>query len=260
MSKDFLRALTGTVSFALVFAAVSYLVITKCPLEEITAVVPAEELQCAEVSPQTPEEDESLLFSEIDPELGKAMQAAILEHASQEDVGLMMYRSGAGNRTAITWFYTQVTGDAEVTQAILENADTFDIPLSLAFSLAWVESRYQIDAVNKNSNSSIDRGLFQLNSNSFPQLTPEDFFDADTSARYGLSHLRFCLDAAGNEIAALAMYNAGTTRVRRNGTPQTTLNYVSSIMNYKKGIESLLETQFPEDAVTTDGLRLALAD
>jgi len=258
MSRDFVCALTGTVSLALVLFSVSYLVLTRCPIEEITAVVPAEELQRAEVSPQTPEEN-VLSLSDLDPELGKAMQAAILEHARQEDMGLLMYRSGAGNRTAITWFYTQVTGNAEVTQAILDNADAFDIPLSLAFSLAWVESRYRSDAVNTNSNSSIDRGLFQLNSNSFPQLSVEQFFDPETSAHYGLSHLRFCLDSAGNDVAALAMYNAGTSRVRKNGTPQTTLNYVSSIMNYRSGLETLFADQFSEENLSENGQWLAKA-
>ncbi len=260
MSKDFLRALIGMMFFTVAFTGVCYLVITRWPLEEITAIVPDSEIQCAEVQTvdEAPVED-SLLFTELDPELGKAMQAAILEHARQNDMGLQMYRSGVGNRTAVTWFYTQVTGDADVALAILENADSFDIPISLAFALAWVESRYKSDAVNRNSNSSVDRGLYQLNSNSFPQLTVEEFFRVDVSARYGLSHLRFCLDSAGNEIAALAMYNAGTSRVRKNGTPQTTLNYVSSIMEYKDGLDMLFEMQFSEEFMTEDGLRLALA-
>ncbi len=264
MSGDFLRALIGTSALALVFAFVSFLVITRCPIEEITAVVPSEllqseEIQCAEVPSQSPDEvEEVLLFTELNPELGKAMRAAILEHAAQDDLGLTMYRSGAGNRTAIIWFYTQITGDAEVSQAILDNADAFDIPLSLAFALAWVESRYQPNAVNKNSNSSIDRGLFQLNSNSFPELTVDQFFDASSSAYYGLSHLRFCLDYAGNDVAALAMYNAGTTRVRKNGTPQTTLNYVSSIMNYRNGLDTLFSEQFSEDNLSETGQWLAM--
>ena len=99
------------------------------------------------------------------------------------------------------------------------------------------------NAVNTNSNTSIDRGLFQLNSNSFPNLTEADFYNPKTSAKYGLSHLRFCLDTAGNEIAALAMYNAGTKRVRSNGTPQMTLNYVSGIINYRNGLEELFTNQ-----------------
>ena len=105
------------------------------------------------------------------------------------------------------------------------------------------ETKDNPNAVNTNSNTSIDRGLFQLNSNSFPNLTEADFYNPKTSAKYGLSHLRFCLDTAGNEIAALAMYNAGTKRVRSNGTPQMTLNYVSGIINYRNGLEELFTNQ-----------------
>ena len=34
------------------------------------------------------------------------------------------------------------------------------------------------------------------------------------------------------------MYNAGTNKVRRNNTPQTTLNYISQIQNYRAELDS----------------------
>ena len=105
--------------------------------------------------------------------------------------------------------------------------------------MAYTESRYNPKATNSNVNASIDRGLFQLNSNSFPTLTEADFFDPYISAKYGMSHLKFCLNSAGNEVSALAMYNAGTGRVRSNKTPQSTLNYVGKIITYQKMLESL---------------------
>jgi len=115
--------------------------------------------------------------------------------------------------------------------------------LSLAFSLAYVESRFRTDAVNSNSNYTIDRGLFQLNSASFPKLTEAEFFDPKVSAKYGMSHLRYCMDVAGNDITALAMYNAGTSRVKQNKTPQHTLNYVAKISNYRGRLESRFSTE-----------------
>ena len=54
-----------------------------------------------------------------------------------------------------------------------------------------------------------------------------------------MAHLKFCLSSAGNEVSALAMYNAGTGRVRSNKTPQSTLNYVGKIITYQKMLESL---------------------
>ena len=166
----------------------------------------------------------------------------VANHTKKADLGLSLYRS-LQSRAAVVSFYSKITNNTEVTLAIIENADANNIPLSLAFALAYTESRYKSRAINKNSNASTDRGLFQLNSNSFPKLTENEFFNPYTSAKYGLAHLHFCLDTAGNETAALAMYNAGTTRVRSNGTPQVTLNYVDSIMNYRDGLDALLTTQ-----------------
>ena len=154
------------------------------------------------------------------------------------DNGLSLYRQ-PNSRAAVEWFYLHVTGNRETAMAILEEAEKNDIPLSLAFALAYTESHYNVNAVNKNRNSSIDRGLFQLNNRSFPQLKEEDFFNPAVSAKYGMSHLRFCMNVAGNEVAALAMYNAGTNKVRADSTPQVTLNYVGKIMAYQDKLDRL---------------------
>jgi hypothetical protein len=45
------------------------------------------------------------------------------------------------------------------------------------------------------------------------------------------------MDIGGTEIAALAMYNAGTVRVRNTGTPKTTLDYVSRILENRSRVE-----------------------
>lgn len=169
----------------------------------------------------------------------------VVSHKQKPDLGLSLYRN-LESQSALIEFYTKITKNKDVTFAIVENADKYNIPLSLAFALAYTESSYKVTAVNKNRNTSIDRGLFQLNNNSFPKLTESEFFDPYTSAYYGLAHLSFCLDTAGNEVAALAMYNAGTNRVRTGGTPQMTLNYVDKIFSYKEGLDALLYSELIE--------------
>lgn len=164
------------------------------------------------------------------------------EGTAENDDGLRLYRQ-AGTKPLVEWFYTRVTNNKDVALAILENADKNDIPTSLAFALAYVESKFKPNAVNKNTNSTIDRGLFQLNNATFPNLTEEQFFDPWTSAKFGMAHLKFCLETAGNEITALAMYNAGTTRVKNDSTPQHTLNYVSQISKYRKNLEQRFSTE-----------------
>lgn len=163
------------------------------------------------------------------------------DYSPEDDPVLALYRQPL-SRPAVEWFFSRLTGSREIAQAILENADKNDIPPTLAFSLAYVESSFNANAVNKNTNHTIDRGLFQLNSATFPKLSESEFFDPKISAKYGMSHLRYCMDVAGNEITALAMYNAGTSRVKANKTPQRTLNYVAKISNYKNRLDAHFET------------------
>lgn len=155
-----------------------------------------------------------------------------------EDESLTLYRD-LTTRPAVEWFYARVTGNRSVSQSILAECDRNDISPSLAFSLAYMESRYNVKAVNQNKNQSIDRGLFQLNNRTFTKLSEADFFDPAVNARHGLAHLRFCLGTAGNTVSALAMYNAGANRVRSDSTPQITLTYIGKIMGYKQNIEKL---------------------
>ncbi len=161
------------------------------------------------------------------------------------DKGLTLYRSSISRSSVIT-FYTKITGNRDVAIAILTEAERNNIPISLAFALAYTESKYKTGAVGHNVNGTTDRGLFQLNSASFPQLSESDFFDPRVSAKYGMSHLRQCLRMAGNEVSALAMYNAGSGRVKSNRTPQSTLNYIGKIISYQKK----LDDSFIQEVVT----------
>lgn len=154
------------------------------------------------------------------------------------DKGLALYRQSMA-KSSVEWFYNKITGNKDVTNAILTEAEKNDIPLSLAFALAYTESKYKTEAVGYNTNGTVDRGLFQLNSNSFPQLSEEEFFDPYTSAKYGMRHLKQCLKMAGNSVSALAMYNAGMGRVSSNKTPQTTLNYIGKIISYQNKLDEL---------------------
>lgn len=239
---DLFRMFLGPVVFTFFLAVscvyVSFYVPTEQSAEQ--ALLLENDSETTEVA----EIDEEKIYENVNPYAidPTDYHAEVVNHTKKADMGLRLYRS-LQSRVAVVSFYNKITHNAEVTLAIIENADANDISLSLAFALAYTESHYKSTAINKNKNTSIDRGLFQLNSNSFPKLTEAEFFDPYTSAKYGLAHLQFCLDTAGNETAALAMYNAGTTRVRSNGTPQVTLNYVDLIMNYRYGLDALLTTQ-----------------
>lgn len=233
--SDFNRTSLGVISFSLFFMTVAYCTVKfvphnerpleELPLENNDLIVASEDIFDNELRPVS--------WSSKD-----SFNAALYGDAklSGGDRSLELYRNPQ-TRAAVEWFYLRVTGRREVTMAILEAANREDIPFSLAFALAHTESRYNVHAKNYNTNGSIDRGLFQLNDRSFPHLKEEDFFTAATSARYGMSHLRFCLNIAGNDLTALAMYNAGVTRVRNDQTPRTTLAYVNRIVSYRANLE-----------------------
>jgi len=169
--------------------------------------------------------------------------------AENRDLILELYRDEKAQNRVIN-FFSGVCASPEVVQVILASANSFNIAPALAFALAWEESRLNPYAVNyKNRDGSIDRGLFQLNSHSFPRLEVQAFFNPEINAQHGMGHLRHCLDIGGSEIAALAMYNAGTNRVNSSGTPRSTLDYISRIMENRLGIENLFfeqETLFQE--------------
>jgi hypothetical protein len=144
-------------------------------------------------------------------------------------------------RDQVLAFFTEITGSEELSFSVLSNAEAFRIPPALAFALSWEESRFNPKAVNRaNRDRTVDRGLFQLNSRSFPGLSEEQFFDAWQNTYYGMAHLRFCLDQGGSIVSGLAMYNAGTGRVTAGGgAPKITLDYVSRIIDTAARIEEL---------------------
>jgi soluble lytic murein transglycosylase-like protein len=162
--------------------------------------------------------------------------------APQNDLGLLLYREER-SRKAVESFYVALTGSREISLPILRYASANDIPLPLAFALAWGESEFNPQAYNRNPRS-VDRGLFQLNSRTFPLLKAEQFYDPEINAHYGMEHLRFCLDQAESELVALAIYNAGVIKVR-HGTPYSTLNHIARILDYrdelKEDFQRLLE-------------------
>jgi hypothetical protein len=174
-----------------------------------------------------------------------AMYAAdILESMSRPDQILDYYRNKTSHHEVAAFFSALVQSE-EIASSVLANADKFDIPPSLAFALCWVESRFNPLAENRtNRNRTVDRGLFQLNNESFPRLREADFFNPGVNAYYGMAHLRWCLDTGGSVVAGLAMYNAGTNRVKDGATPRHTLDHVSRILEFRNGIESLFQVEY----------------
>jgi hypothetical protein len=188
----------------------------------------------------------SPLFTKVESEIfeenyDNREDAAVLFLGVAEETRdpVMEYYRDPEYREWVIEFFAGICSSRDIALAILESADEFDVPAALAFALGWEESKFNPRAINRfNRDGSIDRGLFQLNNRSFPNLEPSAFFSIKANARFGISHLKFCLDSGGSEISALAMYNAGTGRVSTSGAPKVTLDYISRILENRMRIES----------------------
>lgn len=167
------------------------------------------------------------------------------------------YYTDVAKREGVIRFFASLTKSESVALAILENSVAQKVPASLAFAIAYEESRFNPKAFNKNA-SSVDRGLFQLNSTTFPELSDSQAFDPAFNAREGLGYFRHVLEIAGNEVSALAMYNAGRTRVSQKGAPVTTLDYISRILTYEKNIHSLFTAEVVAKPSLLASLRFGL--
>lgn len=160
------------------------------------------------------------------------------------DRSLEWYRHDE-TRRGISAFVTETVGSSEVAYRILYHAERLDISPLLAVSIAYVESRFDRYAINRNA-SSIDRGLFQLNSRTFPHLSEDDFFDLEVNARHAMNHFSWCLETTDAEEDAVAVYNAGLSRVAAGRTPPHTLVYVGRVMNYRAGLLDSLANRLVE--------------
>ncbi len=157
-----------------------------------------------------------------------------------DDLSLTLYRN-KNTRGIIEKFYAELCGSRYISGIILKYADMYEVPPSLAFAVCNMESRFNVNAENINQDLSIDRGLFQLNSKSFPYLNEDDFFSVQTNVLFGIRHLKYCLKRGQNKIVGLSIYNAGENRVTTNGAPLITLNYVSRVIDYRDTVERKLK-------------------
>lgn len=159
-------------------------------------------------------------------------------------------------REEVIGFFAEYTKSREISETILKYSIKYEVPPTLAFALSFTESGFNPKAINRNS-SSIDRGLFQLNSNTFSKLTKEQFYDIDVNSAKGIKFIRWCLDTGKNEVSALAMYNAGSGRVSSGGTPRMTLDYISKVLDFRAGLVDEFNTEMSLFArINPQGIKL----
>jgi len=161
--------------------------------------------------------------------LASSCQGTLISSApSSEDALLSLYRHPQ-LRYLVEDYYSQLTGDRMVAQVILETCDELDLDPSLGFALAWNESHFNPRAVSYNP-TTVDRGLFQLNSRSFAGLDRKTVFDPRSNAVRGLTYYKMALAKLGSEEKALGYYNSGIGLVSDRALPRSTRAYVKKIL------------------------------
>ncbi len=162
----------------------------------------------------------------------------IANNTSYDDP-ISRYYINTETKDQVLKFFSTITDSEHVAKAILDNSVEHNIRPSLAFAVAYVESRYNPKARSKNTTGSLNSGLFQLNSSVFGWASEKLIYDPYHNAELGLSHLEEYLSLSGDEFSALAAYNAGVTRVSDEGVPAMTFRYISEVSIMERAIMSL---------------------
>lgn len=78
----------------------------------------------------------------------------------------------------------KANNDIDIKSLIIEIADSMGIDNKLALAVAEAESSFNEKATNKNTDESIDRGLYQINSKWHPQVSDKEAFDPEFSIKF----------------------------------------------------------------------------
>lgn len=86
-------------------------------------------------------------------------------------------------------------------------------------AIAWHESRFRADAINRNGNQTVDLGLMQINSVHLPELKrygvdARMLQDGCASVFVGAWHLRRKMNRYGNTWEAIGAYHSETPALR----------------------------------------------
>lgn len=137
----------------------------------------------------------------------------------------------------ILGFYTQITGNREISQAIIDTSLEEEVPVNLAFAIAFVESSFEPEAKNEsNNNNTIDRGLFQLNSATFGNSV--DYFDVSDNTETALEYLVSKREKYESWESAIVMYNAGV----ESNLSNKSMTYLSRTLQQERKLDERFNT------------------
>lgn len=160
------------------------------------------------------------------------------------DINKYISKANKKDIDKIIQFYDQFTNNTVVSQTIVKYSLEYNMPVNLAFALAYVESSgFDVRAINKNSDGSVDRGLFQLNNKSRPRWKVADFYNIDKNCKEGISFwAQKCSDKSSDMALTFVAYNMGPNShfVKKSVIPEHRQDYIDEIFKY----EDMLNLEF----------------
>ena len=103
---------------------------------------------------------------------------------------------------------TARSGRAEVRALVANEATRQGVPVALAYAVTHVESRFRCDAIGPQTRHGRARGPLQIIASSARALgfggADSELASCGAGLRYGMAHLRRCLDLAGGDNARAA--------------------------------------------------------
>ncbi len=133
--------------------------------------------------------------------------------------------------TTPMYIHADITGDPALARLITEIALEYGIPVCLLFSIIFVESSFDPDALNKNRNGTSDYGLMSLNSRTFQNYTKDQLYDTETNIRLGCEYLVMLKERYGTWGEAVIHYNGLYTKGAGS--------YMVKVMEKEREFESL---------------------
>ena len=113
------------------------------------------------------------------------------------------------------------------------------VPAELVAAILFQESGFRPDALNDGGEKGRDRGIGQINSNAFPNVTDEQAFNQSFGVDFATKTLRSTIAAFPGDLRkGILAYNRGIRGVRE-GRPD--------VNNYVQGVIDNLDPRFAKD-------------
>lgn len=120
----------------------------------------------------------------------------------------------------------------QIQQMIVDAANSYGVPPSIALGIASHESGFNPNATNLNTNGTTDYGVMQLNSTTVQTLGVSDPLDPQQNIDAGVSLLAQYLNQyGGNTNLALQAYASGPGSTSSAPTPSTS-SFISYVTGY----------------------------